>query len=97
MLDEIIVEPGAVYVMDRAYLDFQRLHRVKNGGAFFVTRAKKNAHFERVYSHAVDKSSGVRSDQTVKLVSFYPAQEYPDHLRRVRFVDPDMCSLKLHR
>jgi hypothetical protein len=89
ILDELIVEPGAVYVMDRAYLDYDRLHRIKNCGAFFVTRPKKNSKFERVYSRPVDKSSGLRHDQTVKFTGFYAGKEYPDHLRRIRFVDPD--------
>jgi len=89
ILDDIVVEPGAVYVMDRGYLDYGRLFRLKTCGAFFVTRAKKNAQFERVYSHPVERAAGVRCDQTVKLVSFYPAQDYPDHLRRIVFVDPE--------
>ncbi len=89
ILDEIAVEPGAVYVMDRAYLDYARLNRVKSGGAFFVTRPKKNSQFERLCSRPVDKSKGLRCDQTVKLKGHYAAKDYPDQLRRIGFIDPE--------
>jgi IS4 transposase len=87
-LDHIALEPGAFYVMDRGYLNFARLHRWTLAGAFFVTRAKKNFRFRRLISHEVDKTTGVQCDQTILLNSFYPLQEYPERLRRVRFFDP---------
>jgi hypothetical protein len=89
ILDEITVEPGAIYVMDRAYLDYSRLYRVKTCGAFFVTRPKKNSQFARVYSRPINKAAGIRSDHTVRLSSFYPTKDYPDQLRRIRFLDPE--------
>jgi hypothetical protein len=87
LLDELVPEAGAFYVIDRGYLDFARLHRWTRHGAFFVTRARKDFRFARVGSHPVDKTTGVRSDQTVALVSFYPAQVYPERLRRIRYHD----------
>ena len=90
LLDDIVTEPGAFYVMDRAYLDFQRLHAVHRGGAFFVTRTKTSVVLSRRYSHAVPPDTGVTSDQTVVLGTASSAQHYPDTLRRVRFVDPEM-------
>jgi hypothetical protein len=86
-LDHIVLEPGAFYVMDRGYLNFARLHRWTLAGAFFVTRAKKNFRFRRLISHEVDKTTGVQCDQTILLNSFYPLQEYPERLRRIRFLD----------
>jgi len=87
-LDDILLEPGAFYVMDRGYLDFARLHRWTLAGAFFVTRAKKNFRFHRLISHEVDKTGGVICDQTISLHWFYSAKGYPDRLRRVRYRDP---------
>lgn len=87
IMDQLVPEPGAVYVMDRGYLDFARLHRWTLSGAFFVTRARKDFRFRRVISHPVDKSSGVQCDQTISLVSFYPLQAYPERLRRIRYWD----------
>lgn len=85
ILDFIVVEPGAFYVMNRGYLDFARLYRIHQQRAFFVTRAKKNFKCKRLYSRTVDKSTGLRCDQTIVLtVSF---NEYPEQLRRVRFFD----------
>jgi hypothetical protein len=89
VLDHLVPEPGAFYVMDRGYLDFGRLHRWTQHGAFFVTRARKNLRFERLVSHPVDKTTGVQCDQTIALVSFYSAHGYPDRLRRIRYRDPD--------
>jgi hypothetical protein len=89
MLDEIVPEPGAYYVMDRAYLDFKRLHAFHRGGAFFVTRTKTGVVLARRYSHAVPPDTGVTSDQTVVLGTNGSFRNYPDALRRVRFVDPD--------
>ena len=88
MLDRIEIEPGAYYVLDRGYLDFKRLYRFTLGSAFFVTRSKKNVLLQRRYSHPVDKSTGVSSDQTVILTSFASASVYPDALRRVSYRDP---------
>jgi hypothetical protein len=87
ILDQLVPEPGAFYVMDRGYLDFARLYRWTLSGAFFVTRARKDFRFRRILSHPVDKSTGVQCDQTISLVSFYPLQAYPARLRRVRYWD----------
>ena len=89
MLDRLWFEPGAFYVMDRGYVDFARLHRVQQASAFFVTRAKKNFKFRRQYSSVVDKSEGIQCDQTVLLTGFYARQDYPEKLRRIRYLDPD--------
>lgn len=89
MLDKLWFEPGAFYVMDRGYVDFARLHRVQKASAFFVTRAKKNFKFRRQYSSVVDKSEGIQCDQTVVLTGFYARQDYPEKLRRIRYLDPD--------
>ena len=88
-LDRIEIEPGAYYAMDRGYLDFERLYRFTLSSAFFVTRTKKNVLLQRRYSHAVDKSTGVSSDQTVILTSLESASVYPDPLRRVSYRDPE--------
>src|ERR1700722_2029285 len=89
MLDEIIPEAGAFYVMDRGYIDFERLYGFTLSAAFFVVRTKKNILLERRYSHEVDKSTGVRSDQTVILTAIASIKAYPDALRRVSYVDPE--------
>ena len=87
ILDELLIEAGAFYVMDRGYLDFLRLHRVHQSGAFFVTRAKSNLQYRRLYSHPVESATGVRCDQTVVLTGVKSARCYPVQLRRVRFED----------
>lgn len=87
ILDQIIPEAGAFYVMDRGYLDFFRLHQIHLGQAFFVTRAKSNMSFKRIYSHAVDKNSGLLCDQTIEMNNFYAKKDYPDKLRRIKFFD----------
>jgi len=89
VLDMLMPEPGAFYIMDRGYLDFERLFAMHQGQAFFVTRPKSNFRFRRRYSHPVDKTTGLICDQTVVLTGFYPAQRYPDPLRRIRYNDPD--------
>lgn len=89
VLDLLMIEPGAFYVMDRGYLDFKRLYRVHTDGAFFVTRAKRNMNARRLYSAPVDRSTGLVCDQTIALNGFYAAQDYPEYLRRIRFKDPD--------
>jgi transposase len=88
-LDLLTPEAGAIYVMDRGYVDFRRLHRLHLAGAFFVTRAKSNLKAHRVYSAQTDRSTGVVCDQTIALDGFYTRQDYPTHLRRVRFNDPE--------
>jgi IS4 transposase len=85
ILDEILPEPGAFYVMDRGYIDFERLYVFTLSAAFFVVRTKENVLLERRYSHPVDKSTGIRSDQTVILTAIETAQAYPETLRRVSF------------
>jgi hypothetical protein len=89
LLDDITPEPGAYYVMDRAYLDFKRLHALHRCGAFFVTRTKTTVVLLRRYSHKVPPDTGITSDQTVVLGTSGSANNYPDTLRRVRFVDPE--------
>ena len=89
VLDILPVESGAFYIMDRGYLDFSRLYKLHQAGAFFVTRAKRGMNARRVYSSAVDKSTGIVCDQTIAMNGFYIAQDYPEHLRRVRFKDPE--------
>jgi len=89
VLDEICFEAGAFYVVDRGYLDFERLYRITLSAAFFVVRTKQNVVLQRRYSRPVDKSTGVRSDQTVVLATFESAKVYPDALRRVSYVDVD--------
>ena len=87
-LDQLAWEAGSFYIFDRAYLDFARLQRLHQSGAFFVTRARKNFRCRRRYSRPVDKTTGLRWDQTVVLTTFYPHQDYPDALRRIGFRDP---------
>ena len=87
ILDMLAPMPGAFYIMDRAYLDFDRLHRLHLEKAFFVTRTKSNFKFKRRYSHEVDKTTGVQCDQTIILTTHYPAKKYPETLRRIRFYD----------
>src|SRR5712692_9733760 len=89
LLDEIMPEAGSFYVMDRGYIDFQRLFVFTLSSAFFVVRTKSNVLLQRRYSHPVDKSAGVRSDQTVILTSFESASVYPDALRRVSYFDAE--------
>jgi hypothetical protein len=88
VLDMLVFEPGAFYVMDRGYMDFQRLYRLHQAGAFYVTRAKDNLRARRVYSAPTDRSTGVIADQRVMLEGFYASQDYPEHIRRIRFTDP---------
>ena len=90
ILDDLPLEPGAIYIMDRAYLDFARLYKFTRSSAFFVTRAKKNFKFKRLYySRAVDKRAGVQCDQIILLKSFYPQKDYPEKLRRIRYFDAE--------
>ncbi len=89
VLDELIAEPGAFYIMDRAYVDFYRLHDIHLNQAFFVTRAKSNMAYRRRYSHPVDKSTGLRMDQTIVLTSENSRRGYPEPLRRIKFYDKE--------
>lgn len=89
LLDELIAEPGAFYVMDRGYIDFERLGRLSEAGSFFVTRAKSNLKVQRRYSHKVDKTTGLICDQTVVLTVFYSRQGFDAPLRRIKFKDPE--------
>jgi len=86
-LDLLIPEPGAFYIMDRGYLDFDRLHRLHEAGSFFVTRAKSNLKAQRRYSHPVDRSTGLICDQTIALTGFYSRQDFDAPLRRIKFKD----------
>ncbi len=86
-LDLLPVEAGSFYIMDRGYLDFERLFTMDRQGAFFITRTKHNTKYRRLYSQKVDKSTGLRCDQTVLLTGFYTKKDYPDKLRVVKFVD----------
>ena len=88
VLDFLPIEAGAFYVMDRGYLDFARLYHLHQAGAFFVTRAKHNMNARRVYSTPTDRTSGVICDQRVAMNGFYACKDYPEHLRRIRFKDP---------
>ena len=89
VLDILPLEAGAFYVMDRGYLDFARLYKMHQGGAFFVTRAKRGMDARRVYSALTDRSTGVICDQSIALNGYYTARDYPELLRRVRFKDPE--------
>ncbi len=88
VLDILPLEAGAFYIMDRGYLDFARLFKLHQSGAFFVTRAKRGMNARRVYSSATDRASGVICDQRIALNGFYVRRDYPEHLRRVKFKDP---------
>ena len=88
-LDLLTPEAGAIYVMDRAYVDFERLHKLHLAGAFFVTRAKSNLVAHRVYSAPVDRTLGLICDQTIALDGFYSKKDFPTYLRRIRFKDPE--------
>lgn len=89
ILDILIPEPGAIYLLDKGYIDFARLYRFHQAGAFFVTPAKSNLNAKRIYSRPVDKKTGLRCDQTISLVNYYALQEYPERLRRVKIYIAD--------
>jgi hypothetical protein len=89
ILDALVLEAGAFYIMDRGYLDFGRLYIFHQSLALFITRAKGNFQFRRLYSQPVDKSTGLKCDQTIVLTSFYPAKDYPEKLRRIHYVDKE--------
>jgi hypothetical protein len=87
ILDQLAFEPGAIYIMDRGYVDFARLHKIDQAKAFFITRSKSNFKFHRLYSHPVDRSTGLRCDQSILLDGVLTKQDYPEKLRRIRYVD----------
>ena len=89
VLDRLIPEPGAIYVMDRAYLDFERLYLLNQCMAFFVIRSKKNTLMRRLYSREIDKTTGLRCDQTIVLTGIKTRKQYPDRLRRVKYFDEE--------
>ncbi len=89
ILDELIPEPGCFYIMDRGYLDFDRLYLLNLFHAFFIIRAKSNLQFRRLYSHPINKSTGLRCDQTIVLTGINSTEYYPEQLRRVRFFDKE--------
>jgi hypothetical protein len=89
ILDNLIPEPGSFYIMDRGYIDFLRLHVLTQCSAFFVTRAKSNFKWRRLYSHPIDQYTGLRSDQTIGLTGINSSKDYPDKLRRIRYFDSD--------
>lgn len=87
ILDKIWIEPDAIYVMDKGYVDFERLYKITQSKAYFITRAKSNMAYRRVYSSKVDKSTGLKFDQKIKLTGFYVKKDYPDYLRLIKFFD----------
>lgn len=89
ILDQIPYKAGSFFVVDKAYIDYRRLYRMHTQEAFFVTRAKDNMRFNRMYSKAVDKELGIRYNQIGKLETYYPKKEYPDKLRRIKYYDKD--------
>ena len=89
VLDVLLMEAGAIYIMDRGYLDFSRLFGIHQSGAFFIIRSKKNTKLRRLYSGVVDKTCGLRCDQIVALTGFYTKKDYPEKLRRIKFFDDE--------
>jgi len=89
ILDLIPYEAGSFYIVDRGYIDYRRLYSIHSKGSFFVTRAKDNLRFKRMYSKKVDKSSGVKSDQIGRLEVYYSKKDYPEKLRRIKYYDPE--------
>jgi hypothetical protein len=89
ILDILVTEPGSFYVMDRGYLDFARLYTMHLNNAYFVIRAKSNTKFRRLYSHPVDKDSGLICDQTIRLSGIYTSKDYPENLRRIKYFDSE--------
>ena len=89
ILDQLVPEAGAIYVMDRGYLDFERLYRLHQNSSFFIVKAKANTGLRRLYSMPIDKSVGIRCDQVVVPIVFYSKKAYPEKLRRVKFFDAE--------
>lgn len=92
ILDQLLPEPGAFYIMDRGFIDFERLDRFHQAGSFFVTRGKSNLKVQRRYSHPVDRKTGLICDQSVVLTGFYSHQGFEAPLRRIRFKDPETAK-----
>jgi hypothetical protein len=93
VLDDLILEAGSFYIMDRGYLDFLRLHRINQAPAFFVTRTKSNTSYRRTEAREVDKTTGLLCDQTILLKNFYAAKDYPDKLRRIKYHDAETQNI----
>ena len=89
VLDYISIVADSFYILDRGYVDYKRLYRIHRTEAYFITRTKKNMNFERMYSAKVDKSTGIKCDQTIKLIGFYVSKDYPGKLRRIKFYDKE--------
>lgn len=89
ILDALLIEPGAFYVMDRGYLDYARLNTISLAAGFFVTRSKSNLRCRRIYSHQIDRGTGLRYDQIIMLTGFYSLKDYPNKLRRIKYYDAD--------
>jgi len=87
ILDRLIIEAGAIYIMDRGYLDLTRLYAIHQASGFFVIQAKRNFNFRRLYSYTIDKSTGIQCDQTIVPQNFYAQKNYPEKLRRIRYLD----------
>jgi len=92
ILDMLVPEPGSFYIMDRAYLDFSRLYSITQFLSFFVTRAKKNTKFRRIYSHPVDRKNGLICDQTIMLVTYKSLKDYPEKLRCIKYFDSERAK-----
>jgi len=92
ILDTIPIEPGAFYIMDRGYLDYARLHAISLAAGFFVTRSKSNLRCRRIYSHRIDRATGLRCDQTIMLTGFYSLKGYPSKLRRIKYYDAETAN-----
>lgn len=89
-LDELVFESGSYYIMDKGYIDFSRLHKIHSSGSYFVTRAKDNFKFKRMYSNEVDKQSGIQCDQIGKLETYKSQKDYPDKIRRIKYFDEEL-------
>ena len=89
VLDILEIEVGAYYIMDRGYLDYERLHKIHKTPAFFITRAKKNTKAKRIYSRKVDRRTGVICDQVVRFTGYYASKDYPEKLRRIKYYDKE--------
>jgi hypothetical protein len=89
LLDQLKYEPGGYYILDRGYLDCKRLYKLNRYDAYFITRAKTNTHFNRLYSNKVNRKAGILYDQIVRFKSFYPLRDYPDKLRKIKFRDEE--------
>jgi len=90
ILDLLLIEAGAIYVMDRAYVDFERLYEMHQAQAFFISREKSNFKFKRLYSRKVNKAMGFKCDQTIVLTGFYSRKKYPEKLRRIKYYDAEI-------